>query len=177
MLKSLDYAIIGVVAEKRNGLSCSKQFIRCLSYVGSISSISSIYQFTPEDLRADITNQSMLTHICFSVLLQLKDSEDWGSDFGHQIEQFAKKSADMVSAKNFEVKVLDFRSQFSMCKTVTIPYPNWIDRPELLFPSLEIIPENYIHPVLDEPLTAELISIKTWKDSEFLQTGRSLIAN
>jgi hypothetical protein len=31
--------------------------------------------------------------------------------------------------------------------------------------------------VLNEPLSAELISVKTWKDSEFLQTGRSLIAN
>jgi 7,8-dihydro-6-hydroxymethylpterin-pyrophosphokinase len=177
MLKSLDYAIIGIVAEKRNGLSCSKQFISCLSYVGTISKISSIYQFTPESLRADISNQSMLTHICFSLLLQLKDAEDWGSDFGLQIEQFAQKSADMTSAKNFEAKVLDFRSQFSMCKSVTIPYPDWIDRPEFLFPSLEIIPESYVHPVLNEPLSAELISVKTWKDSEFLQTGRSLIAN
>lgn len=177
MLKTLDYALIAVVAEKRQGLSCSKQFIRCLSYLGTISNISSIYQFTPKDLRVDLKNKSMLTHICFSVLLQLKESEDWGSDFGLQVLKFAEQSAVMTTAKNFEVKVLDFRSQFSMCKSVTVPYPHWIDRPELLFPSLEIVPETYVHPVLNSPLSADLIPIKTWVDSEFLQTGRSLIAN
>ncbi len=176
MLKTLDYAIIGVVAEQRQGLSCAKQFIKCLSYVGTISSISSVYQFIPEELRADIKNESVMTHLCFSLLLQLKANEDWGADFGSQILKFAEKSAEITKARNFEVKVLDFRSQFSMCKTITIPYPEWTNRTEFLFPSLEILPENYVHPVLNEPLTADLISVRAWPNSEFLQTGRSLIA-
>lgn len=176
MLKTLDYAIIGVVAEQRHGLSCSKQFIKCLSYVGTIANISSVYQFTPDHLRAEITNQSVMTHLCFSLLLQLKDSEDWGTDFGAQIKQFALKSAEITTAKNFEAKVLDFRSQFSMCKSVTIPYPEWTNKAEFLFPSLEILPTEYVHPVLNEPLSADLISVKSWPNSEFLQTGRSLIA-
>lgn len=177
MLKTLDFAIIGVVAEKRQGLSCSKQFIKTLNYVGTISKISSIFQFIPEELRADIKNESVMTHLCFGILLQLKDAEDWGADFGHQVKLFAEKSAEMTSARNFEAKVLDFRSQFSMCKSITIPYPNWTERAELLYPSLEILPEDYVHPVLGQPLTAEILGTKNWKNSEFLQTGRSLIAN
>lgn len=176
MLKTLDYAVIGIVTEKRLGLSCSKQFIKCLSYVGIISNISSIYQFIPENLRAGIKNESVKTHICFSILLQLKDDEDWGSDFGSQIKQFASKSAGISGSKDFEAIVLDFRSQFSMCKSVTIPYPYWTDKPEFLYPSLEILPENYIHPVLKTALNASIISTEIWTDSEFLQTGRSLIA-
>lgn len=175
MLKTLDYAIIGIVAEKRQGLSCSKQFIKCLSYVGTIAKISSIYHFIPDELRADIKNESVMTHLCFGLLLQLKDAEDWGTDFGNQIKQFAIKSAEITSARNFEARVLDFRSQFSMCKSITIPYPDWIDRPELLYPSLEVLPENYIHPVLNEPLGIQVLPSKTWDNSEFLQTGRSLI--
>ncbi len=177
MLKSLDYALIGVVAEKKQGISCSKHFIRCLSYVGVIDKISSIYQFVPDDIKEDIKNESLHTHLCFSILLQVKESEDWGADFGSQIKKFADKSAGMTSSRNFEVQVLDFRSQFAMSHGLTIPYPMWTERPEFLFPSLEIIPDFYVHPVLNEPLTADLIDQKVWMNSEFLQTGRSLLTS
>lgn len=177
MLKSLDYAIIGVVAEKKQGISCSKHFIRCLSYVGVIDKISSIYQFVPDEIKDDIKNESSYTHLCFSLLLQVKDSEDWGADFGAQLKQFGSKSSEMTNSRNFEIKVLDFRSQFLMGHKLTLPYPKWIERSELLFPSLEVVPEFYIHPVLNEPISAELIQKKVWKNSEFLQSGRSLLAH
>lgn len=175
MLKNLDYAIIGVVSEKKQGISCSKHFLRCLNYVGVIEKISSIYQFTPDEIRDDIREESLHTHICFSILLQVKESEDWSSDFGAQILQFAKKSSELTLSRNFEVMVLDFKSQFAMNRGLTVPYPNWIEREELLFPSLEVIPDSYVHPVLNQSLTADLIDKKVWMNSEFLQTGRSLL--
>lgn len=173
MLNNLDYALLGIVAEKKQGILCSKQFIRCLSFVGTIDKISSIYQFVPEN--TVINHKNMYTHICFSLLLQVKEQEDWGTDFGLQIKAFAEQSAKMTQSHGFEVYILDFRSQFSMCKSVTIPYPKWIDKAELLFPSLEIIPQAYVHPVLQEPLAAELLPKKIWENSDFLQTGRSLL--
>ncbi len=175
MLKNLDYAIIGVVSEKKQGISCSKHFIRCLNYVGVIEKISSIYQFIPDEVKEDIVGKALHTHICFSILLQVKESEDWGTDFGAQILQFAKKSSEMSLSRNFEVRVLDFKSQFAMSRGLTVPNPDWIEREELLFPSLEVIPDSYVHPVLNEPLTAGMIDKKIWMNSEFLQTGRSLL--
>ncbi len=92
MLKSHDYSLLGVIAEKRQGISCSKQFVNCLSYLGTIEKISSIYQFTPEtsQLKGEIKNTTPFTHLCFSLILQAKRRlRTEGVDFATQIKGFA----------------------------------------------------------------------------------------
>lgn len=175
MLKSHDYSLLGVIAEKRQGISCSKQFVNCLSYLGTIEKISSIYQFTPDELKGEIKNTTLFTHLCFSLILRLKESESEGVDFAKQIEGFAENSARSTTSKSFKVKILDFRSEFSMSRDLTTPYPKWLEKPELLFPSLEILPIEYVHPVLNQPLNTKVLSSSVWDRSEFLQTGKSLL--
>ena len=175
MLKNSDYSLISVVSAKRQGIVFSKQFIKCLSFVGLIEKISSIYQFKSEDPRFKNIQNTFMTHIAFCTLIQLRDDETVGEDFGKQIQQFAEKSAQMQH-RDYEVCILDFRSQFSMCQSLTIPFPGWIKRAEMLFPSLEVLPDNYVHPVLKCELSADLIADKTWVNSEFFMTGRSLMS-
>ena len=176
MLKSFDCALISVISAKRQGINFSKQFIKCLSFVGLIEKISSIYQFKSEDSRFKNIQDSFMTHIAFCVLVQLRDSENAGEDFGKQIQQFAERSAEIIQHRDHEVQVLDFRSQFAMCKFLTIPFPKWVERAEMLFPSLEVLPDDYVHPVLKKKLSADLIEDKTWMNSEFFMTGRSLLS-
>lgn len=176
MLQSLDFSIISVIAEKRQGDKFGKQFLKSLSFIGIIEKISAIYQFKPLSMNLKIDGEMGMTHIAFCLSVQLKDSEDWGQDFGKQIQHFAKSSAEMTSTKFFEVHVLDFRSQFAMCRGITVPYPEWAERPECLYPSLEVLPEKYIHPVMNKSMTEILTPGKSWDNSAFLRTGRSLLS-
>lgn len=176
MLQSLDFAIIGVLAEKRLGMEFGHQFLKALNFVGTIEKLSAIYQFKPKNLKINVKGEMGMTHLSFSILLHLKDIEDWGKDFGRQVQKISESVSESVGIKNFEVQILDFRSQFAMCQSVALPYPHWLDRQELLYPSLEILPKDYIHPVLNAPLQDFLSLDNTWKDSAFLKTGKSLFS-
>ncbi|MCO5112812.1 MAG: hypothetical protein M9899_01405 [Bdellovibrionaceae bacterium] len=176
MLQSLDFALIGVVSEKRWGTSFGQQFIKTLGFLGIIENISAVYQFKPKGVRLGIPGELGMTHMTFCILIQLKDAEDWGQDFGRQVNTIAKELSEDLGAKGVEVQILDFRSQFTMCKTVILPYPHWLDREEFLYPSLEVLPKDYIHPVLNRPLLDFVTDESQWEDSAFLKTGHSLLA-
>lgn len=175
MLQSLDFALIGVVTEKRQGVDFGRHFVKSLSFLGIIESISAVYQFKPKDLKLRVAGELGMTHLAFCVLIQLKDVEDWGQDFGRQIHKMAESVGLDLNVKTYEVKVLDFRSQFTMCNSVILPYPQWLKREEFLYPSLEILPKDYIHPVLNVSLQDFVNNDNTWENSAFLKTGKSLL--
>lgn len=176
MLQSLDFALIGVVAEKRWGTTFGQQFIKALGFLGIIENISAVYQFRPESVKLRIPGELGMTHMTFCILIQLKDAEDWGQDFGRQVAKITNELSQDLGAKGVEAQVLDFRSQFTMCKSVILPYPNWLDRKEFLYPSLEVLPNDYVHPVLNQPLLDFVSEESHWENSAFLKTGHSLLA-
>lgn len=176
MLQSLDFALIGVIAEKRWGTDFGRQFIKALSFLGIIENISAVYQFKPQGLKLKIQGELGMTHMAFCILIQLKDAEDWGQDFGRQINKIAEGLSQDLGTKSVEVRILDFRSQFTMCQSVVLPYPNWLERPEFLYPSIEVLPKDYVHPVLNQPLNDFVTDESRWRNSAFLKTGKSLLS-
>lgn len=176
MLHSLDFALVGVVAEKRWGTSFGQQFIKALGFLGIIENISAVYQFKPDNVRLKVKGELGMTHMAFCILIQLKDAEDWGQDFGRQVLKMAEELSQEQGAKGVEVQILDFRSQFTMCRSVILPYPHWVERKEFLYPSLEVLPKDYVHPVLNRPLRELMTEDTFWENSAFLKTGHSLLS-
>lgn len=69
---------------------------------------------------------------------------------------------------------LCFGSFTLISQPLTVPFPDWHQRADLLAPAVELWP-NLTHPVLQRPLTALLAEVTNAGWGEFLEQGQRLL--
>lgn len=128
-----------------------------LKQLGSITSVSSVYQTPPWGFKSDdfyniaITLKTLLS--AEELLVQLLKIEK-------ELGRVRKENTARYSARPLDIDIIFFNNDIIKTKNLDIPHPRMQDRKFVLIPLFEIV-KQYQHPVLNSNLES---LIKDCKD-------------
>ena len=168
-------ALISIKSFSNDGISLLKKVTQDLSQRMDFNRLSSVYKIegetrSPQHVH-DLKKVSSFDGL--SVVAMVETTADAKSLIEDLVAVQARHES-LGEHRSVSLNLLSYDDRTIMMADLTLPYPEFHLKPELLFPAVEIWPE-YIHPVLNETLKNLTKRFANLRWGEFHSQGKSLL--
>ncbi|MBT4760235.1 MAG: hypothetical protein HOO06_00935 [Bdellovibrionaceae bacterium] len=167
-------ALITVVSYLTTDQTVLKTVLGYLKDYIDIEKISSVYQVMGKPLNISSVHDIRSTESYRGLCVCLKCSTTLEArELVNKISVILEKSPNRIR-KEIKIYLLAFEAQTKMTQDLSLPFPEWHNRPELIVPAADIW-HDYNHPVLNETIghLAKKYQLDNW--GEFFTQGDELV--
>ena len=167
--------LISIKAFTHEGVELIKSALSELSLFIEIEKLSPIYKIEGRIDEGrhihDLRTEASFKGLCLVIRAKSKCSPETTVS---RLEDIENKLRSEALYRNLSINLLVFGDLVCMSPQLTLPYPEFHLRPEEIVPAAEIWPE-FIHPILEKPLSglSERYLSDHW--GEFYDQGKSLL--
>lgn len=168
-------ALIGIKSYSNDGLSLLKKVFENLQSMCEFARISSVYKVKGEHRSPahvhDLKKVSSFDGL--SVVASVETSLDPAS-FLQQLREVQNQHESPGEHRSVSINLLTFDDLTLMTAQLTLPHPDFHDKPEVLFPAAEVS-GDLVHPVLNESLRGLTKRFANLRWGEFYSQGKTLL--
>ncbi len=167
-----EWALIGIEVYFGDGEKKLKSFCRELMSFSKILKISSVYRVKPE--QADHLPSDRFKSFGRLSLAVLVETGLEPLDMLNRLHEIEERVTEIVVQRTAKSYLLLWENQVVMSPQVTLPYPKFHTKPQILVPAAEIA-GHLNHPILDSTLSKLSTQIKNTDWGVFHVRGKTLL--